>query len=311
MTSQTKSLFVAIWLCLLITQGFTSRAQYYYYNDKYYNTDVIFELGGSFGVMNSLTDLGGRKGIGKGLIKDLNWKVTKPSFSIYALAMYKDAIGVRLEGTFGSIQNYDTILKKVAATTSRRYDRNLSFRSTISDIQLGIEIHPLFFKNYDENQAPFLSPYLLVGLGFFSFNPEAKLDDRWYALQPLHTEGQGFDEYPDRKPYKLNQVNIPLGIGIKYELNSFLSTRLEIVHRFLFTDYLDDASTDYIDPSLFSNYLSAQQAAIAAQLSNRLAELNPAYDPALNTQRGNPKNNDSFFTIQLKIGIAIRTSRVN
>jgi hypothetical protein len=305
-----KRSLVPILVCLFIAQALTTRAQYYYENSKYYSSDVILELGVSAGIMNSLNDLGGKKGIGKGFIKDLNLKLSKPSFGVYAIAMYKDAIGARLEATFGGIQAYDTILKKVANTTSRRYDRNLSFRSRITDIQLAAEVHPLFFKNYDEGKAPFWSPYLVVGIGFFSFNPEAKLNDRWYDLQPLHTEGQGFAEYPDRKPYKLTQINIPIGIGIKYEVNSTISARFEIVHRILFTDYLDDASTDYIDPSLFNVYLSPQQAAIAQQLYNRLAELNPAYDPALNTQRGNPKNNDSFFTIQLKVGMAIRSSRV-
>jgi hypothetical protein len=292
--------------CLFIVQAFPSQAQYYYHNDKYYGTDITFELGGSVGIMNAMTDLGGKKGIGKGFIKDMNMKVSKPSFSLYAIAIYKEAIGVRLEGTFGSIQSYDSILKKVAPSTFGRYERNLSFRSSITDIQLAAEIHPLFFKTYDEGEAPFFSPYLVAGIGFFSFNPEAKLNGRWYALQPLHTEGQGFTEYPDRKPYKLNQVNIPLGIGLRYEVTSSLSARLEIVHRILFTDYLDDISEEvYIDPSLFYNYLSSTQASIAERLYNRSGY------PFKNAQRGDPKDNDSFFSVQLKIGIAIRTDRRN
>ncbi len=296
---------VGVMVCLFIVQAFPCKAQYYYHNDKYYGNNLALELGGSFGIMNALTDLGGKKGIGKGTIKDLNMKVSKPSFSLYAMVVYKEAIGVRLEGTFGSIQSYDSILKKVAPTTFGRYERNLSFRSSITDIQLAAEIHPLFFKTYDEGEAPFFSPYLVAGIGFFSFNPEAKLNGRWYALQPLHTEGQGFAEYPDRKPYKLTQVNIPLGIGLRYEVTSSLSARLEVVHRILLTDYLDDVSKNNIDPALFYNYLSPTQAAIAEQLADRRTAV------PKNEQRGDPKDKDSFFTIQLKIGIAIRTDRRN
>jgi hypothetical protein len=296
---------VAVMVCLFIVQAFPSKAQYYYQNDKYYGNDWALELGGSFGIMNALTDLGGKKGIGKGTIKDLNMKVSKPCFSLYAMVVYKEAIGIRLEGTFGSIQSYDSILKKVAPSTFGRYERNLSFRSTITDIQLAAEIHPLFFKTYDEGEAPFFSPYLVAGIGFFSFNPEAKLNGRWYALQPLHTEGQGFAEYPDRKPYKLTQLNIPLGIGLRYEVTSSLSARLEVVHRILFTDYLDDVSKNNIDPALFYNYLSPTQAGIAEQLADRRIAV------PKNEQRGDPKDNDAFFTIQLKIGIAIRTDRRN
>ena len=298
-----KRLLAPVWVLLCVLQSLPSKAQYYYYNDKYYASDMVVELGGSVGIMNSLTDIGGRKGVGKKFIKDLNWNVTKPSFSVYAIAMYKDVFGVRLEGTFGNIGSYDSILKKVGPSTFGRYERNLSFRSSITDIQLAFEIHPLFFKSYDEGESPFWSPYVVAGIGFFSFNPQANLNGQWIALQPLHTEGQGFAEYPDRKPYKLTQIDVPLGIGIKYEVTSAINARLEFVHRILFTDYLDDVSnTDYIDPSLFSTYLTPNQAALAQQLYNRRISTK-------NDQRGNPKNNDAFFTIQLKVGFTLRSGR--
>lgn len=299
-----KRSLAAIISSLLIVHAIPSGAQYYYQNDRYFGTNVNLELGISAGIMNCLTDVGGKKGIGKGFIKDLTMKTSKPSFSIYAIAMYKEAIGARLEFTFGNVQAYDSILKKVASSTFGRYERNLSFRSSIRDIQLAAEIHPLFFKNYGEDEAPYWSPYVVAGIGFFTFNPEAELNGRWYALQPLRTEGQGFAEYPDRKPYKLSQVNFPVGIGVKYEVNGYLSARFEIVHRFLTTDYLDDASyKDYVDPTLFANYLSAGQAGIAAQLSYR------ATDPPKVNQRGDPSDKDAFFTVHLKLGIAIRSAR--
>ena len=299
-----KRLFVRVLVCLCLFQPVRSAAQFYYYNDKYYQTDLVVEVGGSLGIMNSLTDIGGKKGVGKGFIKDLNMKFTKPSASIYVIGMYKDAFGVRLEGTFGSIQSYDSILKKVGPSTFGRYERNLSFRSKITDIQLAAEVHPLFFKHYDEGEAPFWSPYVVVGIGFFSFNPEAKLNDHWYALQPLHTEGQGFKEYPDRKPYKLTQLNVPIGIGVKYEIGASLNARLEIVHRILFTDYLDDVSNvDYIDPALFNVYLPPGEATVAQQLYDR------RISTVKNNQRGDPRDNDAFFTIQLKIGYTLRSAK--
>jgi hypothetical protein len=294
---------VLVFLCVLET--IPAGAQFYYYNDKYYNTDWVFEIGGAGGIMNSLTDIGGKKGIGKKFVKDLNWKVSKPSFGIYAVATWHDVIGVRLEATFGNIGSYDSILKKVGPSTFGRYERNLSFKSNITDIQMVAEIHPLFFKSYDEDHPPPpYSPYLLAGIGYFSFNPQAQLNNQWYSLQPLHTEGQGFAEYPDRQPYKLSQVNIPVGIGLKYEVSSAINVRLELVYRFLFTDYLDDVSNvDYIDPSLFNNYLSATQAALAQQLYDR------RISTVKNNQRGDPKNNDAFFTIQFKVGMSIRYLR--
>jgi len=291
-------------MCQCILQTNPAGAQYYYYNDKYNGSDWVLEFGASAGIMNSLTDIGGKKGIGKRFIKDLNWKMTKPAFSLYGIAMYKDFIGVRIEATIGNIQSYDSILKKVGPSTFGRYERNLSFKSTIADFQIVAEVHPFFFKNYDEGEAPFWSPYIVAGIGYFSFNPQAKLNDQWYYLHPLRTEGEGFEEYKNRKTYSLNQVNIPLGIGVKYEISPIINARLEMVYRVLFTDYLDDASQkDYVDPSLFINYLSAQQATIASQLADR------RLSTVINNQRGDPKDNDAFFTIQLKVGFALRSAR--
>jgi hypothetical protein len=299
-----RKLLLAVLVCSLVTSQ-PLKAQYYYYNNKYYENAMVFELGVTAGVMNSLTDLGGKKGIGKNFIKDLNWKNTKPCVGAYIMGVYQNKLAFRLQGTFGSVKGYDSILKPVAATTSGRYERNLSFKSKITDFQLGVEIHPLMFKNYDDNEEPFVSPYIMVGIGYYSFDPQANLKGQWYSLQPLRLEGQGFAEYPDRHPYKLSQINFAAGLGIKYEINDIFNLRFEVEHRFLTTDYLDDASTDYIDPNLFYNYLPASQAAIAQQLYNRKAELNPGDMLVPGEQRGDPKDKDAFFSIQLKLGMSL------
>ena len=302
-----RLLLYAVAACTLFLITSSSEAQYYFYNDRYYANDIVFEMGGSVGAMNSLTDLGGRKGVGKEFISDLNLKVTKPSYSLYAIATYRGFLGIRLEGTLGRIESYDSILKKRDPSLIGRYGRNLSFRTKITDVQLAMEIHPLFFKYYEEDEAPYWSPYIVAGVGYFAYNPQANLDGKWYDLYPLRLEGQGFAEYPDRKRYKLNQFNIPLGAGVKYEINSYLNARFEIVYRKLFTDYLDDVSNTYIDPSLFNVYLQPAQAAIAQRLYSRMQELQPGYIVKDGQARGDKKDKDAYFTVQLKIGIIIPT----
>jgi hypothetical protein len=259
--------------------------------------------------MNSLTDIGGREGAGKKFIKDLVWKNSKPAFGFYVMANYQDKLTLRLEGTFGEVKAFDSVLKSVKTTTTGRYERNLSFKSKIADFQLGLEIHPLMFRDFDGENPPRLSPYALVGVGYYSFDPQAKVNGQWYALQPLHLEGQGFTEYPDRPNYQLSQINIATGLGFKYEINPLLNARLELNYRILTTDYLDDVSTEYIDPTLFFNYLTPNQAAIAQQLYNRKAEINPSDITNIGDQRGDPGDKDAFFTIQLKIGMALGRQR--
>ena len=58
-----------------------SKAQYYFYDGKYYETYIVYEVGGSIGAMNAFTDLGGRKGIGKKFTR------TFPAYSITILQM--------------------------------------------------------------------------------------------------------------------------------------------------------------------------------------------------------------------------------
>jgi hypothetical protein len=289
-----------------------SLAQYYFYNSSYYDNPILFEIGGSVGIMNSLTDLGGNKGSGKQFIKDLNLGNTRLAGSVFVSAIYKNAIALRIEGTFGQVKAYDSILKKVKTSAFGRYERNLSFRSNINEFMLAAEIHPLeMFKKYDENSYPSrYSPYLLAGIGFFSFNPQAKLQNKWVDLQPLSTEGQGFSEYTDRKPYKLRQINIPVGVGVKYDLSPLLNLRAEFVYRILQTDYLDDVSTTYIDPSLFSNYLSGTKLTNALLLNDRQYELNPTHITTSGDQRGNSAKNDAYFTFNIKAGLILGREKV-
>jgi hypothetical protein len=305
-----KRILCLVLTCIFLATVSPSEAQFYYYNDKYYESAVSVEAGISAGIMNSLTDLGGKKGVGKDFIKDLNWKNANMGFGGYVVALYKYAIGARLEASFGTIEGADSVLKPVTASTYGRYERNLSFKSRISEIQLVVEVHPLFFRSYDDdNMPPPVSPYLLGGIGYFSFDPQAKINGRWMSLQPLRTEGQGFSEYPGRHPYKLHQFNVPLGLGVKYEINSFINARLELVHRILFTDYLDDVSKDYINPDLFANYLTPTFAAMAQQLFDRQQELDASHITQVGGQRGDPRDNDAFFSIQLKIGVIIGRKR--
>lgn len=294
----------------------TATAQFYFFDDNYYDTPLTFEFGGSLGVMNCLSDVGGRKGNGRPFLKDLNIGNNQINGSIYLNALYKYAVGIRLEATLGQIKAYDSILYAVRRTTQGRYERSLQFKSKITEVTLIAEFHPLFvfvdWFNRDLN-PPRLSPYLAAGVGFFSFNPQAKLNNEWIDLQPLSTEGQGFAEYPNRKVYKLTQVCFPVGGGVKYEVSSRVNLRLEALSRILSTDYLDDLSTRYIDPKLFQKYLSGTQLSNALALNDRRSKSNPEYPVNANggQLRGNPTDNDSYFTFNVKLGVTFGRQKIN
>ena len=63
-----------------------------------------------------------------------------------------------------------------------------------------VEFYPtVFMEQYEDLKGKF-RPYGIIGVGVYHFNPKTQdKNGNWVALQPLHTEGQGFPEYPDRK----------------------------------------------------------------------------------------------------------------
>lgn len=298
-------------LCL----GYSSKAvaQYYFYDDSYYDNPVIFELGASVGAMNCLTDIGGKAGVGKKFIKDLNYGETNSCVGGYISMLYRNALGLRLEASFGKLSGDDNLLVDVPVTdiARTRYNRQLNFQTTITEFSAVAEMHPLFlFIDWENKDAepPRYSPYLLGGIGYYSFNPQAQVGNKLIDLQPLSTEGQGLKEYPDRKVYKLKQVNFPVGAGFKYELSSLVNLRGEFVYRILTTDYLDDVSTTYIDPSFYSgNGFTGTKLSNALLLNNRVINGQRALP---GNKRGSPTQKDSFFSFNLKIGIMIGRERI-
>ena len=301
-----KQVATLLVLAIITLVSTTASAQYYFYNDKYYEDNLTFEIGGSGSLMNCLTDLGGRKGLGKGFIKDINPKNTQLGGGIYVTALYKHIIGLRLEGFVGKVKAYDSVLKNDNGAGKNRYERNLNFQTTLSEFSALLEFHPLFLKNYDmaEEELPRLSPYIVAGIGFFNYKPQGTINGRLVDLEPLRTEGQGFNEYPSRKRYNLTQINVPVGIGVKYELGALLNVRAEVVHRILFTDYLDDVSTKYIDPSTYATNLSASTA-----WYNQTRSATPS-NYSTGSIRGNSKNNDAYFSFNLKVGLVLGRTRV-
>src|ERR1700676_3222352 len=113
MNMKRISFFISLLILLVFTVERTS-AQYYYYNNNFYDSKILYELGGSLAAMNCLTDIGGNQGIGKPFVKDLNYGNTKFAGSAYFSATYNYAVGLRIEATFGQIGAYDSVLKNVA-----------------------------------------------------------------------------------------------------------------------------------------------------------------------------------------------------
>jgi hypothetical protein len=292
--------FIVLTLSLTIL---TSRSQ----SQSITTDNGKWEVGLGFGPMFFLGDLGGQAGIGKPFVKDIDFPLTKISKNLYANYYATDWLGFRLAINHGVLEGDDAEAPNKGGAEMDRLERNLSFKTNVLEGYLAAEVYPtVFFEKYD-GLARKLRPYALTGVGVMKYNPKANLDGQWVPLHPLRLEGQGMAEYPDRKEYKLIQKEFLLGFGFKYYLKENFYVGLEILHRKMFTDYLDDVSTGYVDPVVFDNYLSAADAAKARRLYYRgTYQGAPGSvtrpDDVLNYQRGDPRENDAYFSTIIRFG---------
>lgn len=151
------------------------------------------------------------------------------------------------------------------------------------------------------------TPYAYGGIAGFHFNPYTyNARNEKVFLQPLSTEGQGLADYPDRKPYRLNQIAAAFGGGFKFVLSNCTGISLEFSQRKTFTDYLDDVSTSYVD----QNKLLAAKGQQAVDLAYRGDEVhNPALYPPDGEQRGTPTEADWYYFIGITADVRINCLR--
>lgn len=276
------------------------------------NKKIKWEVGLNFGPSFFLGDLGGNRGKGTNSLKDLNFEFTKFMKGVFITGYPNDWLGIRLSGNYTYLEGDDAVIDTDGIDELWRKQRNLNFRTNMWELYGALEIYPIqLLFNRGENLHR-LRPYGLAGVGVFHFNPEGSLVDVngntiWYKLHPLRTEGQGMKEYPYSKPYKLTQINIPLGAGIKYFFSERINFSMEVLYRKTFTDYIDDVSKKYIDEKDFSKYLSSGNAVLAAQLSDKTI---PIIFPGMTrwesgTQRGDTKDGDTYFSVLAKFGIRL------
>jgi hypothetical protein len=296
---------------LLLLISFTifsnSYSQSFLFGEK-----VKWEVGFNFGPSFFLGDLGGNSGKGTNNVKDMNFEFTKMMKGVFVTAFPKNWLGVRLAADITYLEGSDDIINTTGIDELWRKQRNLDFKTTVIEGYLAVEIFPTMMLRRDKEYEPKLRPYGLVGVGVFHFNPkgfitDASGDKSWHYLQPLKLEGQGMTEYPESKPYKLTQFNIPLGAGLKYYASERINLSTEVLYRKTFTDYIDDVSRNYIDPNNYNKYLSATDAALAYKLSDKsIGIIYPGMTryPA-GTQRGDPKDGDTYFSVVLKLGIRL------
>lgn len=272
------------------------------------------EVGIGLGPGFFLGDLGGTYGEGKTFVKDVNIPLTKLSKGAFINFYPAEWLGFRLALNHTKFEAYDSVITDKGGAEIHRKNRNLSFQSNVTEFYGALELYPTVFLEQYDGLLGKIRPYGVVGAGVFHFNPKAHyIHPNGYRelveLKPLHLEGQGMAEYPEKKEYKLTQLEIPMGFGAKYYVKENMYIGFEVLHRKTFTDYIDDVSTSYIDPILFNNYLSGSDVQKAYQLHYRGNQINSQTRADVGEQRGDPTENDAFFSTVMRFGWRLNNQR--
>ena len=209
---------------------------------------------------------------------------------------------VKADFMFGEVSGSD-------AVTNGGYERNLSFRSPITEFSVVGELN--FLRLYNTVGQNHFAPYIFAGLTLFSFNPTTEYPDGTvYELQSLGTEGQGLEGMPEK--YSLTHFAIPFGIGLRVNIGRYVCIGAEWGFRYTFTDYLDDVGGRYYDNDL----LREQRGDIIANMADRTPELFDENGNALplhqaGEQRGNSTTHDLYsfagVTVTVRFGNQDRT----
>ena len=311
--------------------GFTKQKKYYYI---------------SVGVnsMNYFGDIAPKSGIFSTKVSS-----SRPGFTAAVGHRFGPRYTVQASLSYGTLFSDDNRAADPSGDDSKyRYVRNLHFKNDIAELAV-VGIFDLF-----QNQGSYLSriqltPYALIGIAGFHHNPKAKAPDanihtgaaiaeagQWVSLEPLGTEGQYATLDPTDanygiKPYSLWQLSIPFGIGARYKLGEALDISFDISFRYLFFDYIDDLSSNYVD-------LGALESDLAKVMSDRSREPTSAFtgdardltawpeqqyvgrdgqtytvtagfgSEQVDNKRGGKSDNDIFYVTSIKVSYIIGSS---
>lgn len=168
-----------------------------------------------------------------------------------------DRFALRIQGLYGTLQAYDS-----NSDDSLSVLRNLHFRARVFEFAGLIEVNFFKYRSRDKDGRTW-TPFVFAGLAYYRASPEALLNDTWYALQPLGTEGQG-STVRDTEAYKIDQIALPFGAGLKFNFGR-IDMQLEWGLRRTYTDFIDDVSGTYVDNDL----LAVENGPLAAALADR------------------------------------------
>ncbi len=263
-------------------------------------------FGARIGVANYLGDIGGGD-LARPFVLNMEVKDTRWSTGAFVRYRFHPLLAYQGSFTYARVQGADSESENFG-----RQGRNLSFKNDILSLDNKLEFYPPQLALSDVGKRgryrTDFRTYIFAGIGALYHNPKALYQGEWIDLRPLMTEGVAYSKFA---------LSVPFGAGFYFTYRKRHRFGFELQASISFTDYLDDISDVYVDPSEMSSD------PLAPILANRNPELiyeegsmypNPAnYGPKIPGQpnankRGGNSAPDSFVLMTVSYSFVLKSN---
>lgn len=298
--AKTEMMKKALVLFALLAAPAISKAQY------------LWDYGVGFGASNFLGEMGGDELTRRDFVVDMKLTQTRTASSAFVRYKFHPMFSVKGTISWAIVRGADSL-----SSNAPRYYRNLSFKNNL--IEAITEVQWYFYEANDLGRTyrykDNFRAYIGLGAGAVYHNPKAFYQGDWVDLRPLTTEGVRYTQVT---------LVIPASTGFYFTINKHHRIGWNICWRTAFSDYLDDVSTIYVDPSTLPN---ATAVALYDRTDHAAADAfgaaNPNYGAGFGNnfgyatyvdadgvqrfnKRGDPSHNDSYLTTQIEYSYVFR-----
>jgi len=307
-----RSIFVSL-ICIAAAPSIQAQS--------YYMEPHGFSLGTSLGISDLWGDVGTKSPIEHYMNSEYKSNI-KGMGGFFFRYTFSPGVALRMSMNYGTLyanDNWNYNLAKSATTVDddayQRYARNQDIKVNMWEGSMIFELTPRRFNPESKAAQHRGQPYVMGGIGAFHFRPKSTYVNRATGVSTLvdiydlNLEAQGVKDVGGAPPkYSLWQLEVPLGLGYRWDIGNHLSLGVEYLWRMTMTDYLDGVSDKYVDPNIFTLALTPDKAAIAKDMYDKSWLVGqPAH--AAGEKRGNKSNNDSYSTFSITFAYKIKSLR--
>ncbi len=292
--------------------------------------EYVEHPGFSIGLNFGMTDLWGDVGT-QGIVDHYtNGKYfNKPCFmgGLFGRFTPHPSVAFRLGVNYGTLYATDAWNEKKAKAAQsveddafQRYLRNQDIKSNIWEGSFQVELMPLRTNSESNSAMRRLQPYITFGIGAFHYKPYSTFIDRktgaekWVAVDDLHLEGEGFEFENPTATYSQKtsfwQVCVPMGLGLRFDVNREFSIGLEYLYRYTFHDRLDNVSSEYVSEEYLERYLTPEKAAVAKEMYDKSWAIDPSVKHDAWTKRGNKEVKDAYSSISIMFIYKFQSNKI-